>query len=122
MERWIGKVQSECGDSVAMVLVQNKVDLLDESVVEAEEAEQLAKSMRLKLYRTSVKENLQVDDVFEYLTRKYFKMEGDKGVEPEVNARKIGLFEVRVPRIIRRVGNSKIQYESYSLLFSLIWI
>ena len=44
------------------VLVQNKIDLIDETVVTAEEVEELAKRLKLKkVFRTSVKENFNVD-------------------------------------------------------------
>lgn len=44
------------------VLVQNKIDLIDETVVMAEEVEELAKRLKLKkVFRTSVKENFNVD-------------------------------------------------------------
>lgn len=50
----------QCG-SLAMVLVQNKVDLIDKAVVTSEEVEALAKKHKIKLYRTCVSENLNVD-------------------------------------------------------------
>ena len=53
-------MEAEC-DPVAMVIVQNKVDLIDDSKVSAEEVEALAKRLRLKLFRTSVKMNFNVD-------------------------------------------------------------
>jgi len=68
--RWKEKVICEVGN-VPMVLVQNKMDLLEESAVTQEEAEGLAKKLRLRLYRASVKEDLNVSDVFEYLAKKY---------------------------------------------------
>ena len=45
-----------------MVLVQNKIDLIDESAVSAEEVESLAKRLKLRLFRTSVKENFNIDE------------------------------------------------------------
>ena len=63
---WKKKVEAECGE-IAMVLVQTKVDLIDQAVVDKDEAEQLAENLGLKFYRTSVKDNLNVDLVFEDL-------------------------------------------------------
>ena len=54
-----------------MVLVQNKVDLIEKAVVTSEEVESLAKKLKVKLYRTCVSENLNVDKVFEYLGEEY---------------------------------------------------
>jgi Ras-related protein Rab-23 len=44
------------------VLVQNKIDLLDDSCIKNEEAEALAKRLKLRFYRTSVKEDLNVNE------------------------------------------------------------
>ncbi len=51
---------TQCG-SIPMVLVQNKVDLIDKAVATSEEVEALAKRLKVKLYRTCVSENLNVD-------------------------------------------------------------
>lgn len=67
---WKMKVEDECGE-IPMVLVQNKIDLIDQATVTPEEAETLAKKMRLRFYRTSVKEDLNVNEVFRYLCEKY---------------------------------------------------
>ena len=56
------QVEDEVGQ-VVTVLVQNKIDLIEESVVTAEEVEELAKRLKLKkVYRTSVKENFNVEE------------------------------------------------------------
>jgi len=70
VSKWRDKVVAECG-SIPMVLVQNKIDLIDNAVIQPEEAESLAKSLRVRLYRTSVKKDVNVNDVFEYLSLKY---------------------------------------------------
>mmetsp|Transcript_3167 Transcript_3167/g.11071 ORF Transcript_3167/g.11071 Transcript_3167/m.11071 type:complete len:249 (-) Transcript_3167:500-1246(-) len=69
LPKWMDKVQQECGP-IAMCLVQNKVDLIDQAVVTPEEAENMARRLQLKFYRTCVKENLNVDAVFEYLAER----------------------------------------------------
>ena len=56
---WKQKVEEECGP-IAMVLVQNKVDLMDKAVVSPDEAEALARRLQLKFFRTCVKEDLNV--------------------------------------------------------------
>uniref|UniRef100_M3XU64 Ras-related protein Rab-23 n=1 Tax=Mustela putorius furo TaxID=9669 RepID=M3XU64_MUSPF len=63
---WREKVVAEVGD-IPTVLVQNKIDLLDDSCIKNEEAEALAKKLKLRFYRTSVKEDLNVtEDIFIY--------------------------------------------------------
>uniref|UniRef100_A0ABI7X3E1 RAB23, member RAS oncogene family n=1 Tax=Felis catus TaxID=9685 RepID=A0ABI7X3E1_FELCA len=58
---WREKVVAEVGD-IPTVLVQNKIDLLDDSCIKNEEAEALAKKLKLRFYRTSVKEDLNVTE------------------------------------------------------------
>ncbi|CAG0878974.1 unnamed protein product [Darwinula stevensoni] len=70
VKRWKKKVEDECGD-IPMVLVQNKIDLIDEAAILNEEAEALARELGLRLYRTSVKEDLNVEQVFSYLAALY---------------------------------------------------
>ncbi|KAK2723905.1 hypothetical protein QYM36_002309 [Artemia franciscana] len=67
---WKKKVEEECGE-IPMVIVQNKIDLVDQAVVEANEVEAMARNLHCRLYRTSVKEDLNVNQVFEYLAEKY---------------------------------------------------
>ncbi|NP_001407729.1 ras-related protein Rab-23 isoform 2 [Mus musculus] len=58
---WREKVVAEVGD-IPTALVQNKIDLLDDSCIKNEEAEGLAKRLKLRFYRTSVKEDLNVSE------------------------------------------------------------
>ena len=81
--RWKARVESEVGDVVA-VLVQNKIDLYNPSLppddarqIHATEAEELARRLRLPLYRTCVKDNVLVDEVFRYISERY--VEGGGG-------------------------------------------
>lgn len=76
VESWYKKVHDECGQ-MAMVLVQNKVDLMDDAVVDAKEVETLAKKLRLKLYRTCVKDDLNVTEVFTHLGSEFVKHGGE---------------------------------------------
>nr|CAB3265362.1 ras-related protein Rab-23-like [Phallusia mammillata] len=95
IEKWKSKVEEEVGPNIPLVLVQNKIDLLEQAVVEQEEAENLAKKLKLRFYRTSVKEDLNVTEVFQYLTEKHVqKTKQDAELEPETTApiRQIGLF------------------------------
>ncbi|GJQ80819.1 Rab23 [Trypoxylus dichotomus] len=66
---WKLKVENECGE-IPTVIVQNKIDLLDHSVVNPEEAELLARALGCKLIRASVKEDVNVAAVFRHLAAK----------------------------------------------------
>ncbi len=51
----------------------NKIDLIDKSLVKEEEAEDLAAQLRLPLYKTSVKDNLNISETFETLAIEFFR-------------------------------------------------
>lgn len=76
IESWHQKVTDECG-SIVMVLVQNKVDLMDDAAMAPNEVEFLAKKLRLKLYRTCVKDDLNVSEVFTYLGGEFVRAGGE---------------------------------------------
>jgi Ras-related protein Rab-23 len=76
IESWYKKVQDECG-SIVMVLVQNKVDLMDEATMDSKEVEFLAKKLHLKLYRTCVKDDLNVSEVFQHLGAEFVRSGGE---------------------------------------------
>jgi len=76
IESWHQKVTEECGN-IVMVLVQNKVDLMDDACMEVREVEYKAQKLKLKLYRTCVKDDLNVSDVFQYLGAEFVKNGGE---------------------------------------------
>lgn len=76
VESWEKKVRDECGN-IAMVLVQNKVDLMDDAQMEAKDVEHLAKKLKLKLYRTCVKDDLNISEVFMHLGQEFIRAGGE---------------------------------------------
>ena len=72
VKKWKKKVEDECGD-IPMLLVQNKIDLITQAVMSSYEVEKMAAECRMKLYKTSVKEDLNVDLVFQHLSENYVK-------------------------------------------------
>ncbi|XP_022107791.1 ras-related protein Rab-23-like isoform X2 [Acanthaster planci] len=97
VEKWKRKVEEEVG-CIPLVLVQNKIDLVDEAVVAPEEAEALAKRLKLRFYRASVKENLNIDEVFLYLLDKYMqKLQTQEAEDNATTNTKIGIFNTTVP-------------------------
>lgn len=87
IERWKQKVEEECDPNIVSVLVQNKVDLLDQARMTAGEVEALAEKLQLKLYRTCVRTNLLVDDVFTYIAERYVSLQGVLESEPVASIR-----------------------------------
>ena len=73
VESWYNKVREECG-GITIVLVQNKVDLLDQAVVSKEEVEALATKLKLRLYRVCVKDGFNVSVIFEHLAFTYLNL------------------------------------------------
>ncbi|KAG5887098.1 hypothetical protein JTB14_000731 [Gonioctena quinquepunctata] len=63
------EVENECGE-IPTVIVQNKIDLMEQSVVNPEEADLLARALGCRLIRTSVKEDVNVVAVFRHLASK----------------------------------------------------
>jgi len=76
IDSWYKKVTDECGN-ICMVLVQNKVDLMDNAVMEAADVEFLAKRLKLKLYRMCVKDDLNVSEVFQHLGAEFVRNGGE---------------------------------------------
>jgi len=60
VEKWKKKVEYECGD-IPMVLVQTKIDLIDQAKVTTDEVDKLAKKLNIPLFLTSAKENINID-------------------------------------------------------------
>eukprot|EP01112_Ceratiomyxa_fruticulosa_P012045 TRINITY_DN3316_c0_g1_i1.p1 TRINITY_DN3316_c0_g1~~TRINITY_DN3316_c0_g1_i1.p1 ORF type:complete len:248 (-),score=61.96 TRINITY_DN3316_c0_g1_i1:191-934(-) len=83
IEKWQKKIVDEIGN-VPMALMQNKVDLIDQAVVTSQEAEELASKLNVRFYRTSVKENLNVNQLFEYLAECYVQKGSTVDTTPTV--------------------------------------
>eukprot|EP00095_Tigriopus_kingsejongensis_P006695 maker-scaffold25_size650667-snap-gene-2.10 protein:Tk06695 transcript:maker-scaffold25_size650667-snap-gene-2.10-mRNA-1 annotation:"ras-related protein rab-23" len=72
VKKWRKKVEDECGGaSIPTVLVQNKIDLMHQSAVTNEEVEALARECNMRVYRTSVKEDINICNVFQHLAENY---------------------------------------------------
>eukprot|EP00727_Mastigamoeba_balamuthi_P002020 m51a1_g11815 putative ras-related protein rab-23 (229) ;mRNA; r:391834-392837 len=78
LESWKTKVEAQCGP-ICMAIMQNKVDLLSEAKVTQKEVEDAATRVKAKLYRVSVKDNLNVNDLFEYLASECIRVKKSGG-------------------------------------------
>lgn len=95
VETWRQKVEEEVGPDIPTCLIQNKIDLIDDAVMTQEEAEDLAKKLKMRFYRTSVKEDLNVNDVFQYLAQQHLKKikkEAQREESEPQPGRQIGVF------------------------------
>ncbi|KAG2373278.1 hypothetical protein C9374_012267 [Naegleria lovaniensis] len=74
IKAWNEKVDTQCDDTnLCKVLIQNKIDLIDQAVIQPSEAESLATELGIKFFRASVKENLNVTEIFQTLAIDYYK-------------------------------------------------
>lgn len=105
VKRWRKKVEDECGD-IPMVLVQNKIDLISQSQIDQFDADKLAMECKMKLYRTSVKEDLNVAVVFQHLAENYVnKVRSTDSIDSGFHSLSIGN---------ERVSPSHLRYHSSS--------
>ena len=72
VSRWRAAVHEECGEDISTVLIQTKIDLIDNAEVSEQEAEALATEFNVPLIRTCAKDNVMVKEVFQHLATTYF--------------------------------------------------
>ena len=75
VKSWHEKMLQECGN-VPAALIMSKIDLKDDVKVSYEEAEHLSNELKLKLFKVSSKEGINVEECFEYLAIKHYKNKG----------------------------------------------
>lgn len=68
VKRWLHEIDQNC-DVVNRILVGNKNDNPDKKVVQTVDAQQFANSMNIQLFETSAKENVNVEEMFNSITR-----------------------------------------------------
>ena len=75
VKSWYEKVIQECGN-IAMALVLSKVDIKDDIKVTNEEAEKLAKNLKLNLFKVSSKTGENINECFEFLACEHYSHNG----------------------------------------------
>jgi Ras-related protein Rab-23 len=71
-------------NTTTCLLVQTKIDLVNETTIDPSEAECLARELNVRFYRISVKENINIEEMFKYLGEAHLKRM-KKRVEPTGN-------------------------------------
>ena len=71
VKSWKDKVTAEC-ENIPIILVMNKIDLKEQAVISEKEANDLAIQLGLNLYKTSVKDNIMINDIFDNLATEFF--------------------------------------------------
>ncbi|GAB6030117.1 Ras-protein Rab-35 [Chamberlinius hualienensis] len=72
VKRWLHEIDQNC-DVVNRILVGNKNDSPDRKVVLTEDAQRFADQMGIQLFETSAKDNLNVEEMFNAITRLVLK-------------------------------------------------
>jgi len=68
VKRWLHEIEQNC-DVVNRILVGNKDDMPDRKVVLTEDAQRFASQMGIQLFETSAKDNKNVEEMFNAITR-----------------------------------------------------
>ena len=76
VKSWHQKMIQECGN-IPAALIMSKIDLKNEVKISNEEAESLSNELKLKLFKVSSKEGIQVEECFEYLAIKHYNIKGN---------------------------------------------
>jgi len=76
VETWRKKMALAGCDNIPVILAQNKVDLIDNDnpIIREKEINAIANKLNLKLFKISVKENLNITQVFEDLVIQHLKL------------------------------------------------
>ncbi|XP_002735152.1 ras-related protein Rab-35-like [Saccoglossus kowalevskii] len=68
VKRWLHEIDQNC-DDVARILVGNKNDCPERKVVVTEDAKRFSEQMGIKLFETSAKDNINVEEMFNAITQ-----------------------------------------------------
>jgi len=77
VKRWLHEIEQNC-EVVNRILVGNKNDDPDRKVVVTEDAQRFADQMGIMLFETSAKENINVEEMFNAITRLVLKTKKDQ--------------------------------------------
>ena len=64
---WLKKIKKHGDENVEIILLGNKIDLINDIAVSAEEAEEVASKNGIKYFETSAKDSTNVDKAFKVL-------------------------------------------------------
>ncbi|GFS62065.1 ras-related protein Rab-35 [Trichonephila inaurata madagascariensis] len=77
VKRWLHEIDQNC-EVVNRILVGNKNDDPDRKIVLTEDAQRFADQMGIQLFETSAKENINVEEMFNAMTRMVLKSKKDQ--------------------------------------------
>jgi small GTP-binding protein len=77
IKNWLSQIKENTTDKVKIVLVGNKIDDEHLRKVPYEEGKKLSEEYNLEFFETSAKNNIRIEETFNYLTREIFKSNKD---------------------------------------------
>ena len=79
MQNWVEKMNENCSENIAKVLIGCKSDLQQQIVISEQEANSLATEQRMPYVCTSAKANTNVDEAFQSVIDEYMQMNRAQG-------------------------------------------
>ncbi len=73
IKNWLSQIKENTTEKVKIVLVGNKIDEDHLRKVPYEEGKKLGDEYKLEFFETSAKNNIRIEDTFNYLTKEIFK-------------------------------------------------
>jgi Ras-related protein Rab-35 len=95
VKRWLSEIDQNC-DSVQRILVGNKCEDKENRVVLEEDARRLATAIKVDYYETSAKDNLNVQEMFNAITRQVLDFKLSAGNPSERNDENAGQSGIKL--------------------------
>jgi len=96
VKRWLHEIEQNC-DVVNRILVGNKDDIPDRKVVLTEDAQRFANQMGIQLFETSAKDNKNVEEMFNAITRQVLLTKKEQKEQANNQSDSITLVRGRKP-------------------------
>uniref|UniRef100_A0A914XYW0 Uncharacterized protein n=1 Tax=Panagrolaimus superbus TaxID=310955 RepID=A0A914XYW0_9BILA len=90
VKRWLSEIDSNC-DSVQRILVGNKCEEKENRVVLEADARRLSNTIKVEYFETSAKDNVNVQEMFNAITRQVFNFKRSIGNPADDNAGTSGI-------------------------------
>ena len=69
IKNWIKQIKDQVSSRVSVVLIGNKIDLVDKREVKTEEGEELGKEYNYQFFETTAKDGININEAFEALIK-----------------------------------------------------
>ena len=69
IKNWVKQIKDQVSSRVSVVLVGNKIDLVDKREVKTEEGEELGKEYNYQFFETTAKDGININEAFEALIK-----------------------------------------------------